>query len=165
VVNGVGVAGYGPKSNQVNYNDLFLPLVGAVYKLDPRTQLFASYAENMAEPKGIDDIFSVTLASSNGVVPAPAPERSQNVEFGIRTRQKELYASLATYYTKYKNRIQSITTFLAGSSGATETYYTNVGRWRLTARSCRAPTSPASCMVWPISTSAPPTTMPARWTM
>jgi len=128
VVNGVGVAGYGPKSNQVTYNDLFLPLVGAVYKIDPRTQIFASYAENMAEPKGIDDIFSVTLASSSGVVPAPAPERSQNVEFGIRTRQKELYASLATYYTKYKNRIQSITSFLAGSSGATETFYTNVGR-------------------------------------
>jgi outer membrane receptor protein involved in Fe transport len=35
---------------------------------------------------------------------------------------------LAGYYTQYANQIQSITTFLAGSSGATETYYTNVGR-------------------------------------
>jgi iron complex outermembrane recepter protein len=128
VVNGVAVAGYGPQSNRAHYNDLFLPLVGAVYKLDQRTQLFASYAENMAEPKGIDDIFSVTLASSAGVVPAPAAERSQNAEFGIRTRQREFFASLATYYTRYKNRIQSITAFLPGSSGATETYYTNVGR-------------------------------------
>lgn len=123
----VGIPGYGPQSNKAHYSDLFLPLIGAVYKLNSKTQLFASYAENMAEPKGMDDIYSVTLANSNGVVPAPAAERSQNVEFGVRTRQHDFFASLATYYTKYKNRIQSINSPLPGSN-TLETFYTNVGR-------------------------------------
>ena len=126
-VNGVAIAGYGPQSNKAHYSDLFLPLIGAVYKVDNRTQFFASYAENMAEPKGMDDIYSVTLANSSGVVPAPAAERSRNAEFGVRTRQHDFFASLATYYTKYKNRIQSINSPLPGSN-TLETFYTNVGR-------------------------------------
>lgn len=130
VVSGAGVAGWGPSSNRAHYQDLFLPLAGALYKLSPRSQIFASYAENLALPKGLDDIYAVTLSSSNGVVPQPQAEKSQNAEIGIRTRQREFFASLAGYYTQYANRIQSITTFLAGSSGATETYFTNVGRVR-----------------------------------
>lgn len=128
VVGGVSVAGYGPQDNRAHYRDLFLPLAGLVYRFDDRTQLFASYAENLALPKGLDDIFSVTLASGPGLVPAPQPERSRNLELGLRTRQGEFYASLAAYHTRYANRIQSITTFLAGTSGATETFFTNVGR-------------------------------------
>lgn len=128
VVGGVPVKGYGPQYNRAHYKDFFLPLAGALYKLDGRTQLFASYAENVALPKGMDDIYAVTLASGPGVVPAPAPERSTNFEFGIRTNQPEFYAALSGFYTRFENRIQSITTFLAGSSGATETFFTNVGR-------------------------------------
>ncbi len=128
VVGGQNVAGYGPQSNRAHYKDFFLPLAGVLYKLDSRTQLFASYAENVALPKGMDDIFSVTLASSAGVIPAPAPERSTNMELGIRTNQPEFYASLSAFYTKFQNRIQSITAFLPGSSGATETFFNNVGR-------------------------------------
>ena len=128
VVGGVPVAGYGPQYNRAHYKDFFLPLAGALYKIDGRTQLFASYAENVALPKGMDDIFAVTLASGPGVVPAPAPERSTNMEVGIRTNQPQFYASLSAFYTKFQNRIQSITTFLPGTSGATETFYNNVGR-------------------------------------
>lgn len=128
VVRGVAVAGYGPQYNRARYKDFFLPQAGALFKLSGRTQVFASYTENLALPKGMDDIFSVTLAGSPGVVPAPAPERSTNIEFGIRTNQPEFYASLSGFYTRFSNRIQSITTFLAGSSGATETFFTNVGR-------------------------------------
>jgi iron complex outermembrane receptor protein len=127
-VGGAAVPGYGPKYNSAHYSDHFLPEAGLVYKLDQRTQVFASYAENMALPKGMDDIYSVTLASGPGLVPAPAPERSRNIELGIRTNQPEFYASFSTFYTRFQNRIQSITTFLQGSSGATETFYTNVGR-------------------------------------
>lgn len=128
VVNSAAVAGYGPSANLAHYQDMFLPLVGALYRVSPRTQIFASYAENLALPKGLDDIYAVTLASGPGVVPQPAPEKSQNAELGIRTRQREFFVSLAGYYTKYANRIQSITTLLPGSSGATESFYTNVGR-------------------------------------
>ncbi|CAN5317245.1 TonB-dependent receptor [soil metagenome] len=127
----VGIPGWGPQTNSAHYRDLFLPMVGLLYKLDGRTQVFASYAENMALPKGMDDIFSVTRPLAAGpaaLVAAPAPERSQNAEIGIRTNQGELYASLALYYTFFKNRIQSITSFVPGGGSSTETVFQNVGR-------------------------------------
>lgn len=119
--------GYGPQTGSANYNDGFLPMLGLLYKLDGRSQVFASYAENMAFPRGMDDIFSTTLASSSAFVPAPQPERSRNFELGIRTNQPQFYASLAAYYTKFDNRIQQLSTILPGSSGATESYYQSVG--------------------------------------
>lgn len=124
----VWVAGWGPQTNRASYGDGFLPMAGVLYKIDNQTQIFASYAENMALPKGMDDIFSVALNSSAAVVPAPAPERSQNSEAGIRTNQGQFYASLAGYYTKFKNRIQSITGILPGTTNVTETFFQNVGR-------------------------------------
>ncbi|HEX7821293.1 MAG TPA: TonB-dependent receptor [Sphingobium sp.] len=128
VVGGVGVPGWGPQTNSAHYRDLFLPMAGLLYKFDGRTQAFASYAENMALPKGMDDIYAITRPGTSALVPAPAPERSQNAELGIRTNQGQLYASLAVYYTFFKNRIQSITSFVPGGGASTETFFQNVGR-------------------------------------
>ena len=122
------VAGWGPQTNRADYSDAFLPMAGVLYKIDNQTQVFASYAENMALPKGMDDIFSVSLNSSAALVPVPAPERSQNFEAGVRTNQGQFYASLAGYYTKFKNRIQSIGAILPGTTNVLETFYQNVGR-------------------------------------
>ena len=130
VVAGRNVAGYGPQSNTAHYSDFFLPMAGLLYKFDERTQMFASYAENMALPKGLDDIYSV-IRPGGALVTQPKPERSKNMELGIRTNQGQLYASLAAFYTKFDNRIQSITSFVPGSNGAaTETFFQNVGRVR-----------------------------------
>jgi len=129
VVAGRGVPGYGPQSNTAHYSDFFLPMAGLLFKFDERTQMFASYAENMALPKGMDDIYSV-IRPGGGLVPQPAPERSKNMELGIRTNQGQLYASLAAFYTKFDNRIQSITSFVPGGGASTETFFQNVGRVR-----------------------------------
>jgi iron complex outermembrane receptor protein len=129
-VGGVGVAGWGPQFNTARYTDMFLPMAGLLYKFDNRTQAFASYSENMALPKGMDDIYSVTRPGTSALVPQPAPERATNVELGLRTNQGQFYASLAAYYTAFKNRIQSITTFVPGGGASTETLYQNVGRVR-----------------------------------
>lgn len=130
VVNGVGVPGWGVQSNRAHYTDMFLPMAGLLYKITERTQVFASYAENMALPKGLDDIYSVTRPGTSALVPQPKPERSKNMELGVRTNQGQLYASLAAYYTKFANRIQSITSFVPGGGASTETFYQNVGRVR-----------------------------------
>ncbi|MET0372561.1 MAG: TonB-dependent receptor [Sphingobium sp.] len=130
LVGGVGIAGWGPQSNTASYRDFFLPMAGVLYKLDGRTQIFASYAENLALPKGMDDIYAVTRPGSAALVPQPAPERSKNMEIGIRTNQSEIYASLAAYYTRFENRIQSITTFVPGGGASTESFFQNVGRVR-----------------------------------
>ncbi|UZW53840.1 TonB-dependent receptor [Sphingobium sp. JS3065] len=125
-----GIAGWGPQANTAHYKDMFLPMAGLLYKFDGRTQVFASYAENMALPKGMDDIYSVTRPGTSALVPQPAPERSKNMELGIRTNQGQVYASLAAFYTKFENRIQSITSFVPGGGASTETFYQNVGRVR-----------------------------------
>jgi len=52
------------------------------------------------------------------------------MELGIRTNQGQLYASLAAFYTKFDNRIQSITSLIPGGGLATETFFQNVGRVR-----------------------------------
>ena len=127
MVGGKAVSGWGPQYNSAHYSDGFLPMLGLLYHLSPRTELFASYSENYALPKGMDDIYSVAFSDNSGHVPQPAAEKSKDYELGIRTRQREFFASLAAYYTKFDNRIQSITSILPGSSGATETFYTNVG--------------------------------------
>lgn len=126
-VGGAAVPGWGPQFNTAKYKDWFLPQAGIVYKLDQRTQIFASYSENYALPKGMDDIYSVTFNSSNAVVPQPAPEKAKNVEVGIRTNNGQLYAALAGYYTKFDNRIQSFSTILPGTTNVTETFFQNVG--------------------------------------
>src|SRR3546814_1652585 len=77
-----------------------------------------------------DLIYSVTRPGTSALVPQPAPERSKNMELGIRTNQGQLYASLAAFYTKFENRIQSITSFVPGGGASTETFFQNVGRVR-----------------------------------
>ena len=129
VVGGATVAGWGPKYNTAHYEDLFLPMAGILFKFDGRTQAFASYAQNYALPKGMDDIYAVARNGTGDVVPAPAPEKSQNFEIGIRTNQREFYGSLALYYTKFENRIASNNVPIVGSTGV-EAIYQNVGRVR-----------------------------------
>src|SRR3546814_12427602 len=48
-----GIPGWGPQANTAHYTDMFLPMAGLLYKFDGRTQVFASYAENMALPQGM----------------------------------------------------------------------------------------------------------------
>jgi len=126
-VGGVNLPGWGPQFNTASYSDHFLPSVGLLYKLDGRSQLFASYAENYALPKGMDDIYAVALNSSAGLVPEPRPEKSQNFELGVRTNQHQFYAVLAAYYTKFDNRIQSTSGILPGTTNVLETFFQNVG--------------------------------------
>jgi len=128
VVGTATLPGWGPQANSASYKDFFLPTVGGIWKIDGRTQVFASYAEAMALPKGMDDIFAVSLNSSNAVVPAPAPERSQNFELGIRTNQPEFFGAVTGYYTKFQNRIQAISSILPGTTNVLETFFQNVGR-------------------------------------
>lgn len=120
------VAGWGQHGATASYNDGFLPMAGLIYKLDGRTQIFASFAENTALPKGLDDIYSV-IPSTGALAPKPKAEKSKNFELGIRTNQSEFYGALAAYFTKFDNRIAITTVPLAGST-ALESVYTNVGR-------------------------------------
>ena len=105
-----------------SWSDGFLPQVGAIYNVNSRDQLFASYSENMALPRGADDIFSAASPSA----PGPDAETSKNWEIGYRANRPTFNASIVAYNTTFENRLQAFAAVVPGSS-TTETFYQNVG--------------------------------------
>jgi iron complex outermembrane receptor protein len=105
-----------------NWKDYFLPQVGAVWSLNGRDQVFASYSENMALPRGADDIFS----AASPLAPGPEAEKAKNYEIGVRANRPTFNASLVAYFTKFDNRLQSFASPVPGST-TTETFFQNVG--------------------------------------
>ena len=104
------------------WKDNFLPQVGAVFNITPRNQIFASYSESMALPRGADDIF----AAASPLAPPPAAERAKNIELGARANQPTFNVSFTVYSTSFSNRLQSYASPVPGST-TTETFFQNVG--------------------------------------
>nr|WP_321441368.1 TonB-dependent receptor [uncultured Hyphomonas sp.] len=119
---------FGPQTVGEDYSDNFLPMLGAVYDLNDTDQLFGSYSQNYALPRGADDIFSIASTdASTEPLPAPKGEESQNFEIGYRTNRSQFYGSAALFYTTFDNRL------VAGSviNPATqqpEAFYINAGK-------------------------------------
>lgn len=105
------------------WNDAFLPQAGLVYNLTDDTQVFASYSQNMALPRGADDIFRAASPSA----PPPDAERAKNYEVGYRINRPTFNAAWALYRTDFDNRLQAFASAVPGSSQV-ETYYQNVGK-------------------------------------
>jgi iron complex outermembrane receptor protein len=118
--------GWGPQTVGETYEDNFLPMVGAVFELTGSEQVFASYSQNYALPRGTDDAFAVAPASTP-FAPAPEAEESENFELGVRTLRSRLTAALAIYHTSFENRLETFGNFVAGQTGAVETFPQNVG--------------------------------------
>ncbi|CAN5152915.1 TonB-dependent receptor [soil metagenome] len=106
-----------------NWKDSFLPQVGVVYNLNSRDQIFSSYSENMALPRGADDVFS----AASPLVTGPEPETAKNLELGYRANRSTFNASVVVYSTKFENRLQSFAALVPGGGGVTETFFQNVG--------------------------------------
>ncbi|MDO8378091.1 MAG: TonB-dependent receptor [Phenylobacterium sp.] len=125
------IAGYRNPADFINrrqpsisktWEDSFLPQVGAVFDVNSRDQIFASYSENMALPRGADDIFS----AASPLAPGPEAETSTNWEIGYRANRPTFNASIVAYQTSFENRLQAFAAVVPGSS-TTETFYQNVG--------------------------------------
>ncbi|WP_299950260.1 TonB-dependent receptor [Hyphomonas sp. BRH_c22] len=119
---------YGPQSVGEKYENSFLPMLGAVYNLNETDQVFASYSQNYALPRGADDIFSIaTTDPTTDPLPSPEGEESTNYELGLRTNRPQFYGSAALFLTSFDNRL------VAGSviNPATEqpeAFYTSAGK-------------------------------------
>ncbi|HEX7887060.1 MAG TPA: TonB-dependent receptor [Phenylobacterium sp.] len=105
-----------------NWKDYFLPQVGVVWSATDREQVFASYSENMALPRGADDVFS----AASPLAPGPDAEKAKNYELGVRTNRATFNASLVAYFTKFDNRLEPFASPVPGSN-TIETFYQNVG--------------------------------------
>jgi iron complex outermembrane receptor protein len=126
VSGGLGVRGYGAQAIAQTYEDKFLPMAGAVFNITPREQIFGSYSQNYALPRGTDDIYSIALNSTAALERAEA-EESENFELGLRSTRGSFYGAVAAYYTTFENRIESYAAPVPGQVGATESFFQNVG--------------------------------------
>lgn len=104
------------------WSDSFLPNIGLVWNATPHEQVFASYAENLALPRGADDVFALASPTAR----TPEAEISKNWEVGVRTNRPHFNAALALYRTVFDNRLQSFALTVPGSA-TTETFFQNVG--------------------------------------
>lgn len=124
---GTYLPGFGPQNVGEEYSKNFLPMVGAVYDLNDADQIFASYSQNYALPRGTDDIFSIASTDAEtDPLPAPEGEESDNFEIGMRTNRAGFYGSAALFYTTFDNRLVS-GSVINPATGQPEAYYINAG--------------------------------------
>lgn len=118
-----GELGYGPQSVAAEYSDNFLPMVGAVYRLNNTDQLFASVAQNFALPAGTDDIFDNAVGFN---AEAPKGEEADNYELGFRTNRETYNGAVALFYTRFDNRLVA-SSVINPATQQPETFYVNAG--------------------------------------
>jgi iron complex outermembrane recepter protein len=84
----------------------FLPQAGIDYKLDDHQDIYASYSKNLAA-YGILP-FTTSQAAFDAAKNVLKPEESQNYELGYRVRNGSIEASADLYYTRFTNRLLSV---------------------------------------------------------
>jgi outer membrane receptor for ferrienterochelin and colicin len=85
------------------------PKVGVIYRASPRWTVFGNYASGFRAPNaGQVNGFFQNLAGGYRTVPNPnlKPEKSRNVEFGVRGRLDQLSFDTAVFYGRFKDLIQ-----------------------------------------------------------
>ncbi|WP_235785857.1 TonB-dependent receptor domain-containing protein [Sphingomonas sp. PR090111-T3T-6A] len=94
-------------SGTLKAKDNFLPEVGVRWKIAPRHELFASYAENMAMFQGGFKLGpqSVSQAVWDAQGKTLKPETSKSVEGGYRYVSGPLQVSATGYWVKFDNRL------------------------------------------------------------
>lgn len=114
---------FGPQSVSADYESDPLPMIGAVYDVNSTDQIFASYSQNYALPRGADDIFATAVSFD---APAPDAEESQNYEIGYRTNRPSFNGALSVFYTSFDNRIAT-GNVIDPATLQPEAFYVNAG--------------------------------------
>ena len=98
-------------TGRIKANDMFLPQIGAVYRMTGNAELFASYTENMRAfvSAVTSGPFSTTQLGFDSIQGDLKPETSQTFEGGARFRSGPFQGSLAGYYVNFDNRLLAIT--------------------------------------------------------
>lgn len=83
------------------FKDWFQPQAGATFTLTPAHQLFVNYAQNFSIP-------TLEYHANLNYDPTLRPERSDNLDAGIRLTRGRLDASLSAYAIRYRDRILAV---------------------------------------------------------
>jgi hemoglobin/transferrin/lactoferrin receptor protein len=109
------------------------PRLGAVYKLNPQTNLTASYSRAFRAPNFQELYISGAHFGASDFIPNPdlKPERGETVEFGVRHKRPSLWTdddrltlNGSIYWNRYRDFIETIVTPAA-------TTMTNTGKARI----------------------------------
>jgi iron complex outermembrane receptor protein len=84
----------------------FLPQVGADYKINDYQDIYTSYSKNINSFGFLP--FSTSQAAFDATKQTLKPEQSQTVELGYRAHGDNFEASVDTYYTRFTNRLLSV---------------------------------------------------------
>lgn len=125
----------------------FLPQVGVKFSLSDASEVFASYTQNMrAYQPGVGGQFNQTQAAFDANTPNMKPETSTTVESGYRFKNETLQASIAAYFTDFRDRMLSISS-TPGIVGGPATF-ASVGKVRSTGVEAAMSWSPVQNMTW-----------------
>lgn len=111
----------GPQKRVLKYNKL-LPTLGLVYDFTPTVSAFASYTKNISVPS-TDNLYNAFFFAPDEPGARPNPETTDSFDLGVRYRSSKIQAQLATWYTKFDNRLAS-----AFDPELNDTVYRNLGR-------------------------------------
>jgi iron complex outermembrane receptor protein len=116
-----GTPGY---STSLKSNSDILPSAGVIYKLDPASELFASFTSNFS---AVQD--TVLEAGATGVdVSNVKPEKADNYDFGYRYASPKFAFSATGYYIDYTDKIVSLSGLAAKDYTNTSSgVYVNIG--------------------------------------
>ena len=99
-----------------------LPELGFVYKLTPAVALHANYNKGLQVPS-TDNLYNDYYYPRGSRQANPRPESTDNFDFGARYTTGKLQAELATWYTRFENRLAQ-----AYDPSVDRSVYTNLGR-------------------------------------
>ncbi|HEY0028292.1 MAG TPA: TonB-dependent receptor [Allosphingosinicella sp.] len=95
----------GPQQRVFKY-DAILPNVGFTFDFMPRASVFANYAKGLSVP-GTDNLYNSFFFAPGTAAANPNPERTDNVDVGVRYRSSQIQAQIGGFYNKYKDRTAS----------------------------------------------------------
>jgi len=111
-------------STSLDSNSKLLPAIGAQYKLDADSELFASYSGNFS---AVPD-FLLEAGASGVDVSRVKPEKAGNFDFGYRFAAHNLALSATAYYIKYTDKLVQLTgTAAKDYTNASSGVWTNIG--------------------------------------
>jgi len=105
-------------SKKLKSNSKALPSVGAIYKIDSLSEVFASYTGNFSALK--DTIFTDNVTATGTDYSRVKPEYADNLDFGYRYAGRNVGLSATAYRIKYTDKIVNL-------SGTAAKDYTNTG--------------------------------------
>jgi iron complex outermembrane receptor protein len=95
----------GPQQRVFKYNKL-LPNLGFTFDVMPRMSIFANYAKGISVPS-TDNLYNAFFFAPGTAGSSPNPEKTDNIDLGVRYRSPKIQAQLGGFFNRYTDRTAS----------------------------------------------------------